>query len=297
MTLASTAFPRLSSTTPKQITDTNSPFRYPGGKSYARKLILEHLCPHDFYCEPFAGGASVFFSKEKVGSNWLNDKDVDLVTCMTVIRDRVEELIAALDAIPPAKALHRYYKHEFPVTDDLTRAVRWYYLNRVSYSGIMKMENCYWGYDEKHSMRPENWPRHLRKCSEKLQGVKLTCDDFENVIAGCPDGAFLFVDPPYFDADQDKFYTCSFKTADHYRLRDCLYANRGRVRFLLTYDNSPGIVGLYEWAKLAEKEWNYNIQRTDDQKAGKKSADGHKGSRGKGKELFLFNYEPRMWRP
>ena len=43
----------------------NSPFRYPGGKFYARKLIAEHLINSDVYCEPFAGGGSVFFYKEK----------------------------------------------------------------------------------------------------------------------------------------------------------------------------------------------------------------------------------------
>ena len=43
----------------------NSPFRYAGGKFYARKLIAEHLIDTDVYCEPFAGGASVFFYKEK----------------------------------------------------------------------------------------------------------------------------------------------------------------------------------------------------------------------------------------
>ena len=43
----------------------NSPFRYAGGKFYARQLILERLPIHDFYCEPFAGGGSIFFAKSK----------------------------------------------------------------------------------------------------------------------------------------------------------------------------------------------------------------------------------------
>ena len=42
----------------------NSPFRYAGGKFYARKLIAEHLTDSDVYCEPFAGGGSIFFYKE-----------------------------------------------------------------------------------------------------------------------------------------------------------------------------------------------------------------------------------------
>ena len=37
----------------------NSPFRYAGGKFYARKLIAEHLIDTEVYCEPFAGGASI----------------------------------------------------------------------------------------------------------------------------------------------------------------------------------------------------------------------------------------------
>lgn len=43
----------------------NSPFRYAGGKFYARKLILEHIIDHDYYIEPFCGGASIFLQKIK----------------------------------------------------------------------------------------------------------------------------------------------------------------------------------------------------------------------------------------
>jgi DNA adenine methylase len=57
---------------------------------------------------------------------------------------------------------------------------------------------------------------------------------------------------------------------------------------LLTYDNSSEIRELYEWVyKIYEKEWNYTLNRTDDQKNGTK----RKGTRYKGKELFILNYE------
>lgn len=41
----------------------NSPFRYAGGKFYARRLILEHIPQHNRYIEPFAGGGSIFLRK------------------------------------------------------------------------------------------------------------------------------------------------------------------------------------------------------------------------------------------
>jgi len=211
----------------------NSPFRYAGGKFYARNLILQHIPKHDYYCEPLAGGASIFFAKDKVKSNWLNDIDDELINCFIHIRDHPQELADFLDGKKPSKEQHSYFKKTFEPKDDLERAGRWYFLNRISYSGIMKMENCFWGYGDKYSMQPKNWRRHLTRCSKKLQDVRITCRDFEGVIDELPDGAFLFVDPPYFSRDQDKFYTYTFSLDDHERLVDALRRNN-RIKFLLT---------------------------------------------------------------
>lgn len=266
----------------------NSPFRYAGGKFYARDLILEHFPEHSSYIEPFAGGASLFFAKQKVSNNWLNDIDDDLVNCYITIRDNPEELITRLKGEEATKERHSYYKSKFKAETDIDRAVRWFYLNRTSYSGIMNIQNCFWGYGDKYSMRPENWPRNIRRSSEKLQNVRLTSLDFEWVIEMAEDGAFMFVDPPYFSSDQNKFYSHTFTQDDHFRLCNALKRNSNRLRFLLTYDNSPEIRELYGWATAAlDKEWNYTINRTDDQKNGS----NRKGTRYKGKELFIMNFD------
>ncbi len=46
---------------------THSPFSYPGGKFYARKLILQRIPASDIYCEPFVGG-SIFLPSRPAGS-------------------------------------------------------------------------------------------------------------------------------------------------------------------------------------------------------------------------------------
>lgn len=269
----------------------NSPFRYAGGKFYARSLILKHIPSHSHYVEPFAGGSSIFFAKSKVQKNWLNDIDKALINTYLIIRDRPEELITYLAGEQATKERHAYYKNEFTPQNKLEAAARWFYLNRTSYSGIMKPQNCYWGYGDKYSMRPENWPKNIRRTSEKLQGVKITCLDFEEVIKTVQNDAFLFIDPPYFNADQDKFYTYSFSRNDHYRLSEILKEHKDRFKFLITYDNSPEVRDLYEWAtEMHDREWNYTINRTDDQKKGKKKTDNFKGERYKGKEVFILNY-------
>ncbi len=269
----------------------NSPFRYPGGKFYARNLILNHIPSHTYYTEPFAGGGSIFFVKDKVNINWLNDIDELLINTLLIIRDKPEELIKFLEGESATKERHTYYKNEFIPQNKLEQAGRWFYLNRTSYSGIMKHQNCYWGYGEKYSMRPENWPRNIRRTSEKLQNVKITNLDFEEVIESVPDESFLFIDPPYFNADQDKFYAHSFSKDEHFRLCRILNRHKQRIKFLITYDNSDAIRELYDWAlEIHDKEWNYTINRTDDQKNGKRKQDNFKGERYKGKEIFILNY-------
>lgn len=272
----------------------HSPFRYAGGKFYARKLIIEHIPQHSYYMEPFAGGASIFFAKNKERGNWLNDIDNDLINCLTIIRDSPAQLIARLKTEQANKERHAYYKNEYKPKTKLDQATRWFYVNRTSYSGIMNMQNCYWGYGDKYSMRPENWPRNILRTSAKLQNVRLTSFDFEKVIAKAPSGSFLFIDPPYFNADQEKFYAHSFKKEDHFRLSKILKKHRNRFKFLLTYDDSPEVRELYAWTNaMHEKQWNYTINRTDDQKNGTKK----KGSRYKGHELFIVNYDSEKQPP
>jgi len=286
----------------------NSPFRYAGGKFYARKLILEHVPKHKSYIEPFAGGGSIFFAKNKVEYNQLNDIDSELVNVYQTIRDNSEELIFLLkkrpesesripaeftkdvlygDPLPASKELHGFFKNFFKPENNIERAQRWFYLNRTSYSGIMNIQNMYWGYGDKFSMQPKNWAQNIKRTNQKLQGVYITNMDFEDVIDHAPDGALLFIDPPYFNADQDKFYQHYFAKEDHFRLAECLQRNTDRLKLFITYDNIPEIRKLYNWmTEMHDKEWNYCIQRTDDQKNGTI----RKGERYKGKELFILNY-------
>jgi DNA adenine methylase len=287
----------------------NSPFRYAGGKFYARKLILAHVPRHTAYIEPFAGGGSIFFAKPKVDFNQLNDIDGELINVYRTIRDNSKELQGFLvrkpvcesnvpehyiehiplgDPLPATKELHSFFKNQYQAQNALERAGRWFYLNRTSYSGIMNTQNMYWGYGDKYSMQPKNWAENIRRTSEKLQGVEITNVDFETVIDNAPSGALLFLDPPYFSADQDKFYQHYFAKQDHLRLVECLRRNNHRLKLFITYDNTPEIRQMYSWMnEMHDKEWNYCIQRTDDQKNGTNK----KGERYKGKELFILNYD------
>lgn len=268
----------------------NSPFRYAGGKFYARRLILEQIPVHKNYIEIFAGGGSIFFAKPKVEFNWLNDIDKDLVNTYKMIQQCPHEMAEVLSNEVATKERHAYYKNDYKPRTSFEKAIRWFYLNRTSYSGIMKKENCYWGYGEAYSMGPKNWGLNILRVSKKLSEINITSRDFEAILDEIQENknTFLFIDPPYYKADQSKFYTHAFTLEDHQRLHNALKRNHHKFKFMLTYDNCEEVRELYNWAyEIDEKEWNYMINRTDDQT---KKTD-KKGERYKGKELFIRNYE------
>ncbi len=259
---------------------TQSPFRYPGGKFYALKYILPFLeCyPHDEYREPFVGGGSVFFGKTKAQFNWLNDLEKDVITTYQAMQNEktCERLIERVCKEVATKERHSEIKAFLPKTKEDV-AFRTYYLNRTSYSGIIHKPA--WGYAIGASAPPQNWQRFLKGANKKLPGVQLTSFDFSDVIAAPVAkgrSVLMYLDPPYFYADQKRAYTKSFVEEDHKRLakqlRNCNQA------FCLSYDDCKPIRDLYQWAYIYERSWFYNTANTQ-------------GARSLGKELIITNYK------
>ena len=259
-------------------------FRYPGGKHYAVKLLRPfwEAAPHAEYREPFAGGASIFFNKPIVHVNWLNDLDSELVDTMKAIADPQmrQDLLSMLSGEEASRERWREVLEMKPETH-LTRAFRYYYLNRTSFSG--KLSAAAWGYREKRSLPPSRWGERILPCGKKLEDVKLTSDDFDTVISAPAqtdsDGSVLmFVDPPYFLPPKHKHYRHGFDLSDHLRLRDSL--KKTSHRFFLTYDDADEVRDLYSWANIYPVEFFYRVGDSTTQQASRKL----------GFELVITNY-------
>jgi DNA adenine methylase len=257
---------------------TQSPFRYPGGKFYALKFILPFLdsYPHDEYREPFVGGGSVFFGKGKAETNWINDLETDVIEVYRAVQcaNRNERLIEKVSKEVASRERHAEVKI-ISSTDPDEIAFRTYYLNRTSYSGIIHKPA--WGYALGASSPPENWQRFLRGAHIKLRDVKITSLDFSEVISAPSNGkrVLMYLDPPYFLADQKRAYTKSFQLEDHLRLEKLL--RNTEHAFLLSYDDCAEVRALYSWAFIYERSWFYNTANSS-------------GPRKVGKELLITNY-------
>lgn len=259
------------------------PFRWAGGKYYALKILRKfwESIEHDEYREPFLGGGSVFWAKEKVKYNWINDIDENLITTLEFIqndKDRNKLLSLFENEIEASKEKYEIVK-KIEVKTKLDRAYKFYYLNRTSYSG--KMKNPSWGYMPKRSLPPHRWKERIEPCSEKLKNVEVTALDFEEVINSPSKGksTLLFLDPPYYKAKQENHYVHSFKMNDHLRLAKVL--KETKHNFFLTYDDCQEIRELYSWANIYEINFFYRLDNSKD----------NLDKRKKGNELVITNYK------
>ncbi|MCU0642321.1 MAG: DNA adenine methylase, partial [archaeon] len=90
----------------------------------------------------------------------------------------------------------------------------------------------------------------IRECSRKLQGVKLTSQDFEAVIEQAPNDCFLYITPPYsihHTSAECKLHKYPFERKDHMRLADALRRNAGRLKFLVAYNENEELRKMYSW--------------------------------------------------
>ena len=257
-----------------------SPLRYPGGKFYALKHIMPYIecVDHDEYREPFLGGGSVFFAKTKVKYNILNDLEFEIINFYkSILDDEMKcKLIDRFEKEVANKVRHNEVKQMIP-KNALEKAFKTYYLNRTSYCGIINSPA--WGYAEGKSSPPKNWGKFIENASAKLNNVELFSLDYSDILKMPAKGkkVLVYLDPPYYHADQRRAYTKSFTSDEHLRLADNLLSYQ--YKFCLSDDDCPEVRALYKWANIYDVSWLYNT----DNKPGKKT----KACR----ELIITNYE------
>lgn len=272
-----------------------SPLRYPGGKSRALKQILP-LIPHNIreYREPFVGGGSVFFAirsifQKLIHSYWINDLNYDLYCFWKQTRDNVTNLVDTLkdtkikydndgkslfDELASMKDSLSENKQILP---EFERAVRFFILNRITFSGIVDSG----GYSQAayESRFTDSSISRINMISPYLSGVNITCDDYVDALFQEGEDVYIFLDPPYWKAKESKLYGTrgSLHTSfDHIEFAENM--KKCPHKWLITYDDSPKIRELFNFADIQEWTLQYGMNNYK------------KDTAAKGNELFIKNY-------
>lgn len=263
-----------------------SPLRYPGGKAKALLQISQQL-PLEFleYREPFVGGGSVFiYLKQKYPQLkvWINDLNPELYRFWKVAQQNLDGLVSEVREIKKktqnGKDLFiELAKIQTQELNDLERAVRFFILNRITFSGTIEAGGYSQGAFEKRFT--DSSIDRLADLAPVLADIKITNLDYSDLLKQPGEQVFIFLDPPYYSATKSKLYgkLGTLHTGfDHQRfaqaMEHCYHS------WLITYDDSPQIRENFQFATIVPWQLQYGMNNYKQEKAAK------------GQELFILNY-------
>lgn len=182
-----------------------TPISYYGGKQRMISKILPLIPVHRLYCEPFLGGAAIFFAKDASEAEILNDTNKELINFYKIVQYRYHDLSALIRVTLHSREQHDnahiiYNKPD--LFDEVRRAWAVWVLANQSFASQLDSS---WGYTRgKSSMnlkltnRKNEFTEHL---AMRLQNVQLECADALYIIKSrdCAD-AFFYIDPPYYNS-------------------------------------------------------------------------------------------------
>ncbi|TAD75141.1 MAG: DNA adenine methylase [Oscillatoriales cyanobacterium] len=259
--------------------DWRSPLRYPGGKQKDLPIFTPYFRSAKEYREPFLGGGSVLL--HAIGSQvaqefWANDANpllmdfwrqvqTDAIALARLVRSLRDDYDGEQHKCDQWVAFRDRYQQKLADLpgDRLHNAARFFILNRSTASGLTESGGmtaaAYCGRFTESSIQ------RLENLQDRLAGVRLTLGDYRELIHAPGEDVFIFLDPPYFSAEQSRLYGRSgdlHKGFNHQQLadelRDCPHD------WLMTIDDCDAIQDLYsnQWADLRPWTKPYSMTNT-----------------------------------
>lgn len=216
------------------------PVSYYGGKIRMAGLIVKLIPKHTLYCEPYCGGAAVFFRKPPSDIEVLNDHEYLVVNFYKVLKDplKVKGLQEMLAQTPYSRQqLHMArhlitHRHHF---GEKALARAFWMLCNVGFSGTM--EGGY-SFTKTSNKTVKAFHRKKERINEaliqRLQNVDIEYREALDVIhSRDTENSFFYVDPPYVaDSPVNQGHYAGFTQDNYEELLETL--NQIKGKFLLS---------------------------------------------------------------
>ncbi len=242
---------------------TNSPLRYPGGKSQLSNYVKHILQINDIngtYIEPFAGGFGVgldLLFSEKVKRVVINDLDPSIFAIWYAILNNTDDFVEKIIETPitineweKQRKIRINYKNN-PYS--LKNAFSSFFLNRTNVSGIINGGPI--GGKGQSGKYKINCRFNKKKIIEKIYRIKKYNDRIilKNINASefvelelphySASNTFIFFDPPYYFQGKN-LYLSSMNENEHLIMAKSILS-LDQYYWITTYDISDYILSLY----------------------------------------------------
>lgn len=177
-------------------------FGSPGGKFFVAGKLISYFPEHKRYVEPFIGGGSVLFRKQKESEEFINDKDGDIFFAYKFMQDLSDQQLESLNKFDWKTSKDTFgkllnsVKEGGEIKDPCERFYRLCYLKAASDAGCME------SYDDRAEGEVMKVTSRLGKIKERLAGVTIENMDYKDFVNKYSDKeSFTFLDPPYPSAN------------------------------------------------------------------------------------------------
>lgn len=251
---------------------TNSPLRYPGGKSCLIDLAAELLrlngLEHGHYAEPYAGGCGLALSLlygGHVSDIHINDIDPAIWAfwhCVLNETEALSDLVLNTPVTIEEWFRQRDAYRSTGLEDVLTLGFSAFFLNRTNRSGIIKGAGVIGGLQQRGNFKidcrynQEDLARRILRIKKYKDRIHLSHNDGQdfmiNMDRRLPKRSLLFIDPPYFCKGAD-LYTSFYKPNDHVKIADTIV--KLSRPWIVTYDDVPEIREIY----ASNRQYGFDI--------------------------------------
>ena len=226
---------------------------YPGSKWKMAQLIIS-LCPeHKNYLEPFAGSLAVFFNKEKVLCETINDLDCRLINLYKQIREQPEKLASLIYLTPYSREeqILSYEISENKLEDARRMMVQlWFSIGgKTSHNSSFK-RNTTW----KGAYNTQTWgrvPEAILEAVDRLKNAQIENRPAIQLIKEFNDPeTLIYVDPPYMKSLlSSSYYKHEMSDCDHLEMLRVLKVSNSKI-ILSGYESSLYEKELKDWKKI-----------------------------------------------
>ncbi|HAL37817.1 MAG TPA: DNA methyltransferase [Polaromonas sp.] len=255
---------------------TDTPLRYPGGKSQLIPFVIELLRDNDLfygeYAEPFAGGAGIAMKlllNDYVSRVYLNDFDPAIHALWHSILHQTDELCDRIERVKVNMEEWHRQRQLYLATSGiemLDKGFATLFLNRTNRSGIIKA-GVIGGLGQTGNYKIDcrfikpDLVRKIRRIAayrDQIVLTKLDAAEFlRTVIPTTGKHTLVNLDPPYYRKGPE-LYTNFYQKHDHVLLSQAV--EKISRRWMVTYDDMPEIRALYAQHPMYSTNLNYSAQ-------------------------------------
>ncbi|MDN7132830.1 DNA adenine methylase [Halomonas sp. MC140] len=256
-----------------------TPLRYPGGKARFAPFIASIMTANGLegghYFEPFAGGAGVALEllfHDYASHVHINDVDPAIYFFWKAVTEASDELQKLLEDTPIN--MEQWYKWREIMLGhrDGTLAEKGFatlFVNRTNRSGILmagviggKAQSGNYKMDARFNKAMI--AKRIEKIALRADSISVYSEDayslLNRVSGKMPLNTLLYLDPPYYVKGKG-LYRNFYEHHNHVAIAKTLRRSGFELPWVVSYDNTPEICGIYQGARALTYNLNYTAQK------------------------------------